>query len=180
MSGKVRLILIVIVVAGIGGVIAFAAASLKADQDAAVARYGADAIALCKNNIDTDMSGRLPGDAKIAFIDAGLSTIHNEYQSKLAAGNAAADKAALTHVACTKQVDFLYDEDKYGASGKYTCKRYSKNLDVALYDVKTGKQVAYWKIDGEMPPTCPERTDKSLTKYGNPPIAADVFSALGL
>lgn len=180
MSKGLRLVLILLVLGGFGAVIAIGAISLKADQDAAIAKYGAEAIGLCKNSVDSSLSGALPDDAKIAFIDAGLSTIHSDYQPKLAAKSAAVNKASLTHVACTKSVDSLFDTDEYGSTGKYTCKRYVKNAEIALYEVKTGKQIAFWTVKGATPPTCPDKTDKDLTKYGNPPFAADVFSTLGL
>ncbi len=180
MSARLRIVLIVVVLAIIGGVIALSAASLKGAQDTAVSKYGADAIALCQNTIDTTMSGQLPDTAKIVFIDSGLSTIDSEYQSKLAANSAASDKTNLTHVACTKQTDFLYDTNSYGTSNKYTCDRYRKDLAIALYDVKTSKQVAYWTVEGATPPECPSKTDQDLTLNGNPPIATDIFSALGL
>jgi len=178
-----RIILALVIIGVIVAVLAFSAASLKADQDAAVAKYGAEAVNLCKNTVDKAASGALPAGAKLVFIDSNLSTIHYEYQPKLvknAADRAAEDKSTLTHVACTKQIEVLYDTDTYGASGKYTCKRYSRNIEVALYDVKTGKQIGFWTVKGATPPECPEKTDKDLTKYGNPPVSETIFNALGM
>ncbi len=180
MSKGLRIVLILLVLGGFAAVIIIGAISLKADQDAAVAAYGAEVVNLCKNTVDDTMDGSLPDGAKLAFINAGLSTIHSEFQDKLSAGKAAKDKTTVTHVACTSTTDVLFDTDSYGSTGKYVCKRYAKNMGIALFDVKSGKQIAYWKVRGATPPGCPEKTDKDLSKYGNPPIAADVFSAIGL
>lgn len=183
MSKGLRVVLALVIIGGIVAVLAFAAASLKADQDAAVAKYGAEAIGLCKNAVDSSVTGDLPSSAKLVFIDSNLSTIHYEYQPKLvkdAANRAADDKTTLTHVACTKQVEVLFDTDSYGATGKYVCKRYARHMEVALFEVKTGKQVGYWKVKGATPPECPEKTDKDVSKYGNPPISTDIFGALGI
>lgn len=180
MNLRTRIILIAAVVVVGGGVLGVGALMLKADQDAAVAQYGEAVVKICKSGMDTNLTGSVPADAKIVFIDGNTSTISGVYQPKLSAGKAATGKADVTHVGCVNTIEETYDVVEYGTTGKYKCRQFSRNLEVAFYEVKTGKQISYNLIKGSIPPTCPGKTDKSLTKYGNPPEAAEVFQVIGL
>jgi len=180
MSKRIRILLILLVVGGLGALLVVGALALKGDQDAAVTAYGTDAIALCKTTMNTAVAGDAPQAGRFAFIDATLFTVYREYQDKVNPSNAASSKAELIHLACLTQMDRLYDTDSYGAAGKFTCTRYAKDMAVALFEVASGKQIGYWVVPGGVPESCPQTTSKSLTKYGNPPVAADVLSTLGL
>jgi len=79
-----------------------------------------------------------------------------------------------------KKVDALHNVLEYGATGKYKCRQYARNLEIGIFDAKTNQQIAFYTVKGNTPPTCPDKTDKSLTKYGTPPEAAEVFRAIGI
>jgi hypothetical protein len=122
----------------------------------------------------------LPDDAKVVFIDKALSVISTSYQGKVPAARKATSKNDVTHVVCVHTTEELYSTDEYGSSGKYTCKRYTRDLETYIFDVKTAQQIGYQKFVGATPPDCPEKTDKSLTKYGDQADPVDVLSGLSI
>lgn len=176
-SGRGRILLFVAAVVVIGGVAVVGAISLKADQDAAVAKYGEQVMNLCKTTTKAK-SDVLPLNAKVAVVNAELSTIYDSYQKAFATANQAAGKADITHVVCMSSTKSTYDTDTYG--GKYKCTRYRQNFDVYIVDVKTGKTISYQEVQGATPPECPGKTDKDLTRYGDYPRPADIVTSVGL
>ncbi len=173
-----RIVALVALVVVIGGAAAVGALTLKADQDAAVAKYGAQVVNLCKTVAKAD-SVSLSGNAKIAVFNADLSTIFESYQEAFARTNQASGKDDVTHVICLSSAKSTYDTDSYG-NGKYTCTRYQQNYDVYVVDVKTGKTVSYQQAQGATPPVCPDTASENLTRYGDYPAPADIVSAVGL
>jgi hypothetical protein len=84
----------------------------------------------------------------------------------------------VTGILCVSTDNSVYDTDTYGSGSttKYTCTRYQSTTNVYLFDAKSGGLVAKNSFDGGTPPECPDRTDKSISKYGdaaNPKRIAD-------
>lgn len=175
---RARIIMLVALVAVIACAFIAGVVLLKADQDAAVAKYGAEVVNLCKAVSKTG-SDPLPENARVVVINADLSTIADSYQKAVAADYQAQGKDDVTHVICMSSVKNTYDTSSYG-NGKYTCTRYQQNYDIFVVEVKSGKTINYQQAEGTEPPSCPDKTDEDVSRYGDYPSPADIINSVGL
>ena len=169
-------ILVLILVCGVGlylGVDTMQAAPLKQAQQVAQSRFGADLLKLCQGATQT-RGGKLPADVKIGAINSIDNTVYDTYDAAMPASVKATDNTDVNVLLCLKEEINEFDTTYYGASHKYKCTQYERDLIASLVDVKTGKTLDSRKFDGQTPPDCPDKAGTNLTRTGGIPLASDI------
>jgi hypothetical protein len=172
--------LVVVVICGLGLYLAVDTAQalpLRQAQETALNRFGADLLNLCKSATKT-RSSSLPANIKIGVIDSNTNSVYEIYDTALPGNLKATDKSDVTALLCLSEEKTAFDTDKYGTPPKYTCTRYTRDITAYLIDVKTGKTLNYRSFDGQEPPVCPDKTDTSLTRTGDIPLASEITTWL--
>ena len=173
----IRLILIVLIVAcGAGfyfAVDTIQAAPLKAAQAAALTRFGPDVLKKCQG-VTSAKGGKLPADAKIAVINSVDNDVYDIYDTALPGNIRATDKSDVNVLLCLTEKKSVFHTDFYGASKKYSCIQYARDMVGYLVDVKTGQTLDTRQFDGQEPPDCPDKTDANLTRTGDIPEVSDI------
>jgi hypothetical protein len=169
-----RIRLIILAVVGVFGLGAAGVSAIlfKQAQDRTLSQYGEKAIALC-NNLSPDLRAKgkvTDAGGKLAIINASTKITEDSIIEALPADLRAQNKDDVTGVLCISNDSSVYDTDTYGSGNttKYTCTRYQTTTNVYLFSSKTGALVAMSSFEGATPPECPNTTNKSLSKYGDP------------
>jgi hypothetical protein len=170
---RIRTIIIAVVAIGCLGLVCVALVLFKQAQDKTLAQFGEKAVVLC-DHLNPDLTGK--GNVedvrdKLAIINTSTMITSDELFDALPAERRAQNKEELTGVVCISTGSTVYDTDTYGSGNveKYTCTRYRSTTTAYVFDAKSGQLIANRTFEGDTPPSCPERTNKNISQYGNSP-----------
>lgn len=187
------LIVIIVFVCGVGipSLIDEINALRERQEQAIVDQWGERTFQLCTTST-TRISGRgqLAADARLIFIRQDSTEVISQYSDLLPTERRATSKGDLVGVACVRETSVLIEtanyvqagqENNQGAPVLRTCKRYSRQLVVGLFEVDSGKQVGSRVFRGTTPQECPEKTSDNLTYYGELPTGETIVEwSLGI
>lgn len=145
--------------------------------------FGSKNFTLCKN-IDADVSvWKVSSNARLLAVNNATFYIWDEYHQELPRSARATSKGDLTHVLCLETSTKEYAQDEYVDDDDtviYTCTRYRRYIDAYVISVESGETTAHRKFKGDVPPECPDSTNRNLTMYGNDPKPDEIFEDLRL
>lgn len=168
-----RLMLLLLILAGGVGAYYVVGIPLQQAQEAAVNRFGSDVFNQCQNATKV-RSGSLPSNIKIGVINSDKKTVYDTYDQALPDELRATDKSDLTVLLCLTERKTVFATDQYGKPAQYTCTRYARDLTGYLVDIKTGKTIDFLTFDGQEPPECPDETDSNISRIGDTPLPSQI------
>lgn len=179
-GGLIKRIVILVICGGLGvggglGASYVLGAPMRGGQEAAKRVMG-EKVGLCADatKLQKVRVSKITLTGKIAVMRVRDNTLYQPFQDVLKADRQAKEPSEVAGVLCLVDYESVFDTEYYGASKKYSCIRFSEDFDAYLVDAATGKTVAYRRLDGMEPDTCPDKTDSNLTRYGELPDPADV------
>jgi hypothetical protein len=142
--------------------------------------FGRSTLDLCRDANETSkwVSYTSP---HVVVVNKATQEIMTTLHDKVPTSMKATSKDDLTHVMCIDMASKEYATDEYGdKNGKtvFTCVRYRRVWDVYIVDAKTGKTTAEKVFLGAIPPECPEKTNKNISRYGEHPTINTVMRNL--